>query len=220
MIKIDNFKKSYSKNIFSNTTVAFSEKCVNFIMGKNGSGKTTLFKCIAGLENYEGSISFDGESINSAREKLFVLWDDTPFYPKLSGLNNVFLFSEGKVHKSDIPDIASEYIDFSLLKKPVKTYSYGQKKKLAIVLLNILKPKFILMDEISNGLDVDTMKVLEKNICELANNSTLILTGHQFSFYQHIVDRVYVKTEEDLVQVAYNKKNNIELEKIYNEKIN
>ncbi len=76
------------------------------------------------------------------------------------------------------------------------------------------------MDEISNGLDIDTMRSLEKNICDLAKDSTIILTGHQFAFYQHIADNVFVKKGETLIQVDYDKNNNIGLEAIYDEKLN
>ncbi len=189
-------------------------------MGKNGCGKTTLFKCISGLEEYEGEITFDNHPLKTIRDRLYVLWDDTPFYQKLSGIDNLYILCENKVTKREITDIASEYIDYSILKRPVKSYSYGQKKKLALVLLNILKPKYILMDEISNGLDVDTMNALEKNICDLAKNATIILTGHQFAFYQHIADNVFVKKDETLIKVDYDKNTNIGLEEIYNEKLN
>ncbi len=220
MIKLENFSKKYKKCIFSNTSITFPDNCINFIMGKNGCGKTTLFKCISGLEDYEGTITFDNKPINRIRDELFILWDDTPFYPKLSGLNNIYLLCEDKIDKQEIADIASSFIDYSTLKRPVKTYSYGQKKKLALVLLNILKPKYILMDEISNGLDVDTMKMLEKNIFDLSKDSTIILTGHQFTFYQHIADNVFVKKGDNLIQVEYDKNTNIGLEAIYNEELN
>lgn len=220
MIKLNKISKKYKNLIFSNTTVIFPDKCVNFIMGKNGCGKTTLFKCISGLENFEGEITFDDKPLKNIRNQLFVLWDDTPFYQKLSGLDNLYILCENKISKREIINKASEYIDYSILKRPVKSYSYGQKKKLSLVMLNILKPKYILMDEISNGLDVDTMKSLEKNICDLAKDSTVILTGHQFAFYQHIADNVFVKKGENLIQVSYDKNNNIGLEAIYDEKLN
>lgn len=220
MIELKNISKKYKNSIFSNTTITFPDNCINFIMGNNGCGKTTLFKCISGLENYDGIITFDNQSIADIRNQLYILWDDTPFYQKLSGIDNIYLFCEDKISKRKITDIASEYIDYSTLKRNVRTYSYGQKKKLALVLLNILKPKYILMDEISNGLDIDTMKSLEKNICDLAKDSTIILTGHQFAFYQHIADNVFVKKGENLIQVDYDKNNNIGLEAIYDEKLN
>lgn len=73
---------------------------------------------------------------------------------------------------------------------------------------------------ISNGLDVDTMKLLENKIKKFQKNSTIILTGHQFSFYQHVADNVFVKKDTELKQIDYDKLKNNSLENIYNEEIN
>lgn len=220
MIELKNFSKKYKKPIFENSSICFPDGKINFLMGKNGSGKTTLFKCIAGLENYGGEIVFDGKRKDEVRNDMLVLWDNTPFYLNLSGINNIFLLAKGKIAKSDIIERAEPYLDYALMKRRVKSYSYGQKKKLSLVLLDILKPKYILMDEISNGLDVDTMRELCEKLDSLKQDRTIILTGHQFAFYQHIADNVFVKGKTSLSEIEYDKTNNTDLEIIYNERIN
>ena len=116
--------------------------------------------------------------------------------------------------------MAQDYLPDKTLKRKVKTYSYGQKKKLSLILLDILKPKYILMDEISNGLDIDTMEMLQNKIDNIKNESTIILTGHQFNFYQKIADNVFVKNNDKIIKVEYDKNDPSSLEKIYHEKIN
>ena len=106
-------------------------------MGHNGSGKTTLVKCIMRLESYSGQIIFNNSSNNS-----LVVWDDCPFYNNLSWIKNLILFSEGKIDKKNIINLSLKYLDNDLLNRKVKLYSYGQKKKLALALVEILKPKY------------------------------------------------------------------------------
>jgi len=217
MIEIKDFEKGYDKPLFTSSSITFASGSINFVMGKNGSGKTTLFKCISGLEDYKGTITYDGRDINGAREELFVVWDDAPFYSKLSGIANLLLFSENRKNRAEIMKIADSYLSRSILKRRVSTYSYGQKKRLALVLLEILAPKYILMDEISNGLDVETMDLLQRRLVDLKQYATIILTGHQFSFYQSIADRVFVKKEDGIVEVEFDKNTPNILEKIYHE---
>ena len=220
MISLNDFEKQYDQLLFSNANTIFPSNEINFLMGKNGCGKTTLFKCLSGLENYKGTILYDDKNLNEIRDELFVLWDDTPFYLKLSGYDNLILFSEKKEKRSQIIKMAQDYLPDKTLKRKVKTYSYGQKKKLSLILLDILKPKYILMDEISNGLDIDTIEMLQNKIDNIKNESTIILTGHQFNFYQKIADNVFVKNNDKIIKVEYDKNDPSSLEKIYHEKIN
>ena len=220
MISLNDFEKQYDQLLFSNANTIFPSNEINFLMGKNGCGKTTLFKCLSGLENYKGTILYDDKNLNEIRDELFVLWDDTPFYLKLSGYDNLILFSEKKEKRSQIIKMAQDYLPDKTLKRKVKTYSYGQKKKLSLILLDILKPKYILMDEISNGLDIDTMEMLQNKIDNIKNESTIILTGHQFNFYQKIADNVFVKNNDKIIKEKKNKNDPSSLEKIYHEKIN
>ena len=217
MIEIKDFEKGYDKPLFASSSITFPSGSINFIMGKNGSGKTTLFKCIAGLEGYKGTITYDGKDISVSRDELFVIWDDAPFYPKLSGIANLLLFSENRKNRAEIMKIADSYLSRSILNRRVSTYSYGQKKRLALVLLEILSPKYILMDEISNGLDIETMELLQRKLVDLKQHATIILTGHQFSFYQSIADRVFVKKEDSIIEVGFDKNTPNILEKIYHE---
>jgi len=161
-------------------------------MGKNGSGKTTLIKCLMEMESFSGEISFNGKSIDSVRNECLVLWDDCPFYNSLSGLKNLLIFSEDKKTKDEIIKIAMNFLDKDLLNRKVSTYSYGQKKKLALCLVDILEPTYLIMDEISNGLDYETMRFLKKRIIEWKVNKTILVTGHQFEFYNDIIDELLI----------------------------
>lgn len=221
MIECKKLHKEYkNKSIITNTNITILDNKVSFIMGKNGAGKTTLIKCLMKMESYDGSITFDGKDVDVTREECLVLWDDCPFYIELNGLDNLDIFCENKVSKNKLKHIAENYIGAELLKAKVKTYSYGQKKKLALVMARILKPKYLIMDEISNGLDYESIGMLRDELEELSKTSTILLTGHQFDFYNSLIDDVFIFQDKSIVLYKRDIKNTGErLEKIYDDKI-
>lgn len=221
MIKCVNFSKSYSNEIIINkSSFEIRDNKVSFLMGPNGAGKTTLIKCMMEMEKHDGEFMFNGKKISEVRDKCLVIWDDCPFYTNLNGIKNLMIFGENKKNKKQILEIANRYLDYGLLKNKVKTYSYGQRKKLALALVEILEPKYLIMDEISNGLDYEMIRGLQKNIKKWSENMTILLTGHQFSFYNEIIDDLFVFKNR---QIYLLKKNcgemGVNLEDIYDEEI-
>lgn len=193
MIELKDFSKSYGSNcVIKECSFTIPDKTVSFFMGPNGAGKTTLIKCLAGLEDYSGKIYVNDLPIERSECNMLTIWDDCPFYNNMSGLDNLFVMSETNLKAKDIISIAEQYLSRDLLKRKVKTYSYGQRKKLGLALQKIINPEIIIMDEISNGLDIDAMKQLRNNIAKIAKGKTVILTGHQFSFYEGLVKEIYI----------------------------
>lgn len=219
MIEINDFSKRYkNKIILDDINLIIEENKISFLMGKNGSGKTTLLKCVASLENYEGQILIDKKENINSKKSYFIIWDDCPYYVDDNGIDNLFLLSEGKYSKKEIYDIVKDVMNESLLKKKVKQYSYGEKKKLSFALIMLLNPAVIIMDEITNGLDYDTLLYLKDRLLEWSKDKIILLTGHQFSFYDGIVDDVYVINQErHIVEYKNIKEINLKLEDIYNE---
>ena len=134
-------------------------------------------------------------------------------------MENLSIFGEQKKSKNEIVELSKKYLDRNVLKKKVKTYSYGQKKKLALILVDILQPKYLFMDEISNGLDYEMMQELKKHLKELSQKMTIILTGHQFSFYDEIIDALYLIKDKQLRKYDKYSDGNKSLEDVYNEEL-
>lgn len=219
MVTLKNFNKCYrGKNIIKCEGVCFEQGKISFLMAPNGKGKTTLLKCITALEEYEGVIYINDKVNRNNLSECLVIWDDCPFFGNLSGLKNLFILSEDKAGKDEIKKIALKYIDEDLLKRRVNTYSYGQKKKLALALTELLNPSVLIMDEISNGLDYDTMQELQNMLRELASKErTILLTGHQFGFYEKIYDDLYII--KDGVILKTNSTDKKTLEEVYREEL-
>lgn len=218
MIKIDDLTKSYgNKTVFNRLNMNIEKNKVTFLMGENGAGKTTLLKCLLKLEPFEGGILHDGEPLEAVRSKVHVIYDDSPFYNHLSGYQNIKLLINKPAGKEELEQLSQKFLSRALLKKKVKTYSYGQKKKLALMIAALNKPSYLFLDEISNGLDYRSMMELQELINDWSSRMTIVAAGHQFEFYSSIVDQLYVLKDGSAIHIDNFKTNGAELGDVYKE---
>lgn len=218
MIRINNLSKSYGqKIIFNNMSMNIEENKINFLMGKNGSGKTTLLKCMLDLEHFSGDIKYNDSPLEKIRDEVYVIYDDSPFYINLSGYKNIKLLLNKTFTKEEIEEESQKFLDHAILKKKVKTYSYGQRKKLSLIIVSLLRPKYLFLDEISNGLDYSSMMELKEIVKEWSDSMTIVATGHQFEFYSSIVDELFVLKGDSAVHIKSYKAKGAELGDIYKE---
>ncbi|MBC1499198.1 ATP-binding cassette domain-containing protein [Listeria weihenstephanensis] len=205
MLEIINLEKKYkNKTILSNFNMRLDSAGIIFFLGKNGAGKTTFFNCIMGFEDYSGEVI---KPVNVA-----TVFDESHLYSNLNAFDNIALLVGKNLGDSE-RELLLKYIDESVLNRKVKSYSLGQKKILAILIAMFTNPQLLILDEVSNGLDYDTAKQV-KNLLIACKKETLILVcGHQFDFYNQILDEVFVINDKKLVQVDIN--DFTDLEKVY-----
>lgn len=172
------------------------------MIGANGSGKTTLIKCLIQLELYKGDILFHSKSLNNVRDQIGVVFDHPPFYTKLTGLVNLKLLSnQKKLDMKLVTELAEKLMIQDVLYNKVNYYSYGEKKKLSILLALLSNPSYLILDEISNGLDYDSMILLKELLPELAKTKTIIVTGHHYEFYQSVFDHLFIIKDKKIYEV-------------------
>ncbi len=200
MLSIKNLSvKVNEKEVLNNFNLEIDDGSVHVIMGPNGVGKSTLSRVIMGDSNYivtKGSIIFNGEDIKNmavdVRSKLGIFL--AMQYPmEIDGVSNQdFLRTaisshEGK--KIGLYDFikrceaASDDLkmDKNLIHRSLNVgFSGGEKKKNEVLQLKLLKPSFIILDELDSGLDVDSLKIAASNIAkykkENPKTSLLIIT--------------------------------------------
>ena len=78
--------------------------------------------------------------------------------------------------------LVGEYLDRKILKRKVGTYSLGQKKLLSLIILKILKPKLIILDEFKNGLDFENFVKLKKFLIEIKKDSLIASENKNYNF--------------------------------------
>lgn len=193
MITISSLTKQYKKNvIFDRLDLNIREGKFTFIVGPNGSGKTTLLKCLLNLEKYQGTIRFGGQPLDDVREQVGVIYDTPALFRHLTGLQNIELLLNRKVTHEEIAEHRELRLAPQLLSSKVKRYSYGQTKKLSLLIACLARPRYLFLDEISNGLDYEALLDLKKMLKANNERMTIIAIGHQFEFYADMIDDLIV----------------------------
>ncbi len=187
MIVIRNLTKSYGKNdVLKGINMEFDRGKVYGIVGKNGAGKTTLFRCIAGLENYDGAIDSDHKPL---KNYLGFLPTNPIFMSRITAWEYLKLLCVAR-------DIKEERFDdqniFELpLQRYAEIYSTGMKKKLALMGVLLQKNEIFILDEPFNGVDIHSNMIISEIINKLKSmNKVVIISSHIFSTLRNICDSI------------------------------
>lgn len=181
---------------------------IHAIMGPNGTGKSTLSKVIMGNKNYKvtnGDIIVDGKSILSletderARLGIFLVYQNPV---SIEGISNSEFIRTSLNSINDKPVGLYEFVqkmekgmnelkmDSSMMHRSLNQgFSGGERKKNEILQMKFLKPKFVILDELDSGLDVDSLKI----VCDNINNylkenrdTSLLLITHYTRILEYI----------------------------------
>ncbi len=217
--------KVENKEVLKNFNLDIEDGSIHVIMGPNGVGKSTLSRVIMGDNNYKvtsGNIIFNDEDITKlstdvrSRMGIFLVMQ----YPlEIDGVSNQdFLRTAMSSHLGKQVglydfikkcEMASDELkmDKNLIHRSLNVgFSGGEKKKNEVLQLKLLHPSFIILDELDSGLDVDSLKIVAKNIAnykkENPNTSILIIT-HLSKILDYIKpDYVHVVTNGTIVDTG------------------
>lgn len=227
MLNCNNLSVSIKeKKIISDLSLTIAPGSVHAIMGPNGSGKSTLAHAIAGNPLYKvinGDIQFRGKSITQraphqrARLGIFLSFQQPPAIP---GLKVFSLLKEAyrALHPKDEVDtegfqqqveqcLALLKMDRAFLYRNCNEgFSGGERKRFELLQLLVLKPKFIILDEIDSGLDIDALALVARVVNMLRaqddQRSFLIITHYQRIFAHLQPDAVHVLCDGRIVDAG------------------
>jgi Fe-S cluster assembly ATP-binding protein len=199
--------KTADKTILNDLSLAVESGSFHVVLGPNGSGKSTLASFLAGHPDYvaesDSQVEFAGQDLLalSADERskagLFLAFQQPVAVPGLRVLNFLWL-----AYQQLFPELADrEFKTIVLFRNHLRTlaktldvntellerglnegFSGGEKKRLEILQLLVLKPKLAILDEIDSGLDVDALKVVAEGITRLrkeVGTAIILITHHQ-----------------------------------------
>ena len=226
MLSIKNLDVSIEeKKVLKNFNLDISDGSIHVIMGPNGIGKSTLSRVIMGDNNYKvlnGDIIFNNESIKDmavdVRSKLGIFL--VMQYPlEIDGVSNQdFLRTAMSSHegkKVGLYDFinrcekASEELKMNkeLIHRSLNVgFSGGEKKKNEVLQIKLLKPSFIILDELDSGLDVDSLKIVASNIAEYKKenpNTSILIITHLTNILEYIKpDYVHIMANGNIVKTG------------------
>lgn len=206
-----------TKNILNGVDLTINQDEIHAIMGPNGSGKSTLAYTIAGHPKYHvesGSVHLDEVDLLSmsvderARAGLFLAMQYPVEIPGVTVTNflrtaKTAIDGEAPAIRGWVKDIRESMknlrIDSTFAERNVNEgFSGGEKKRHEILQLELLKPKFAILDETDSGLDVDALKIVSEGV-NRAKESTglgLLLITHYTRILRYIKpDFVHVFVE-------------------------
>lgn len=196
-----------TKQILRGVDLTIRQGEIHAVMGPNGSGKSTLAYTIAGHPRYivdSGSILLDGEEVTEmsvderARAGLFLAMQYPVEIPGVTNSN--FLRTAKTAIDGEAPSIrtwvkdvkaamSNLRMDDSFAERNVNEgFSGGEKKRNEILQLELLKPKFAVLDETDSGLDVDALKIVSEGVNRAKENTGLglLLITHYTRILRYI----------------------------------
>ena len=201
------------KNILNGLNLTVSNGEVAAIMGPNGSGKSTLSYVIAGREDYEvteGEVLLDGENIleidpeERAAKGIFLAFQYPVEIPGVATMTflkaslNAQRKARGEAELST-PDFmrvvregaAKLEVKPDMMKRPLNVgFSGGEKKRMEILQMALLQPRFGLLDETDSGLDIDALRIVANGVNALRSpDRGFVVITH----YQRLLD--YIKPD-------------------------
>ncbi|MDT0604725.1 ABC transporter ATP-binding protein [Thalassotalea castellviae] len=210
MLNVSNLTRSYGSFVAVDD-VSFTIKKGEIIglLGHNGAGKTTIMKMISGyLEANAGEVSLNGISLKSQtkllQQQLGYLPENLPVYPEMTVAEYLDYAADLKGMKANvkIAEIkrAIQATDLSAkLLAPIETLSRGYKQRVGVAQAILGRPKLLILDEPTNGLDPEQTQHMRALIKEIAKDATVILSTHIMQEVNALCDRVLILKSGRLV---------------------
>ena len=206
VLALEKVRKAFgSEVVLEDISITVPEHTATVFIGASGSGKSTLLRCINLLEQIDdGVIRLDGADItdpsvdpDEIRRKLGMVFQSFNLFPHMSVVENIIL-APMRVHSKSREDAISEALElldrFGLREKAEQypdRLSGGQQQRVAIIRSLAVKPRLLLLDEITSALDPVLVNEVLSTVRDLKEHGmTMLLATHEMGFAKQVADEV------------------------------
>ena len=206
VLEVRDLVKQYGPTtVLAGVDLTVAEHQVITLIGASGSGKSTLLRCVDLLEEVDdGQILFDGVDVSdpradvaAAQRRMAIVFQGYNLFPHMSALRNVAL-APRVVHgvpPAEADERARELLGRVGLAKFADSYpdrlSGGQQQRVAIARALAVRPRLLLLDEITSALDPELVGEVLAIVRELAEGGmTILMSTHEMAFAKQVSNRV------------------------------
>ena len=216
VLEVKNLRKSFEDNlVLNNLSLVVPDHTAPVLIGASGSGTSTLLRCINLLDTIDdGSIYLDGKEISDpeinvdeVRKGLGMVFQSFNLFPHMSVLDNITL-SPIRVHKVskaqardeamtllrrfDLADKADQYPD---------RLSGGQQQRVAIIRSIAVKPRLLLLDEVTSALDPVLVNEVLSIVRDLKSDGmAMVLATHEMGCATQVADEVCFLKDGNIIE--------------------
>jgi len=205
-LEIDDVHKSFGHNeVLKGVSLSVERHEVVCLIGASGSGKSTLLRCVNALEEISaGEIRIDGDCVtgpgvdlNALRRDVGIVFQSYNLFPHMSVIKNIMLAPTrvGGLSKDEAHDRGMKLLESVGMAEKAKAYpdslSGGQQQRVAIVRALAMRPRVMLLDEITAALDPELVGDVLEIVRELAHGGlTMLLATHEMGFAKEVASQV------------------------------
>ena len=207
--EVKNLCKSFGKHeVLKNVSFTIHDHEIVGFIGPNGAGKSTTMKCMASLiYPSSGQIIIEGHDLAKERELALqyvsAMIEAPGLFPTLSGYENLQYFARLKhVDQKRIDEVAAYTRLHKNLEKRAGQYSMGMKQRLGLGIALLGHPKFLILDEPTNGLDPRGIMELRQELRQLADEEdvSILISSHQLGEIEKVADRIICINQGEIVE--------------------
>ena len=237
IVQVENLNLSY-KNIKAVQNISFSVKPgeILAVIGQNGSGKTSTVECIEGLRKPDsGSIQVFGKDPWLHRQEVYkemgVQLQESEYPPKIKVEEQCKLFASFYERPADWELLLKQLGLEEKRKRPIHKLSGGEKQRLSILLSLMGRPKLLILDELTTGLDPEVRQNMWAGFCNIKESGVaIIMVSHYLDEVETLADKIlylekgkqkFLGTKKDFREYAKSQvpqeewEKNLSLERLY-----